>query len=61
MASQEENDLHIVRFHEISICELEVMLYISVGLGHLDIGCDEGDEGVYLGVDQCEPCGPCPS
>ena len=34
MASQEENDLHIVRFHEISICELEVMLYISVGLGH---------------------------
>lgn len=29
--------------------------------GHLDIGCDEGDEGVYLGVDQCEPCGPCPS
>ena len=29
--------------------------------GHLDIGCDEGDEGVYLGVDQCEPCDPCPS
>ena len=52
------------------VADREVILGGLGGLrGHgiswplIDIGSDsdEGDEGVYLGVDESEPCDPCPS